>query len=70
MPANKIRATRVLHPPLFSNLNDIPVIIDVNRDGDFDILTYDQFGSTIGYYENQHSENPGNPSYASGFISM
>jgi len=51
-------------PPLFSNLNDIPVITDVNRDGDVDILSYNLFGSTIAYYENQAIENPGNPAFS------
>jgi len=49
--------------PMFANLNDIPVITDVNRDGDIDIIAYNTFGSTISYYENQTVENPGNPAY-------
>ncbi len=51
-------------PVVFSNINDIPAIVDVNHDGDIDILSYDQFGSTIGYYENQSVENTGNAAYA------
>ena len=50
--------------PMFSNLNDIPVIADINKDGDLDILSYNSFGSTIAYYENQTAENPGNPAFS------
>jgi hypothetical protein len=48
---------------VFSNVNDVPVITDVNRDGYIDILSYNTFGSTIGYYENQTGLNPGNPAF-------
>lgn len=35
---------------------DVPAIVDVNFDGDLDILTFGQFGITIHYYENQSVE--------------
>ncbi len=47
----------------FANYADIPVITDVNRDGDIDILTYAVFGTNVVYYENQSKEHPGNPHY-------
>ncbi len=49
---------------IYTNPGDIPVFTDVNRDGDLDILTYNKFGSTIAYYENQTMEHPGDPHYA------
>ena len=52
------------NPVMFSNINDIPAITDVNRDGDVDILSYGTFGSTIAYYENQSVENPGNAAFS------
>ena len=51
-------------PRMFTNILDIPAITDVNFDGDLDILTYDQFGSTIGYFENQSVEHTGDINYA------
>ena len=47
----------------FANYNDIPIVTDVNRDGDLDILTYAVFGTNVVYYENQAKEHPGNPYY-------
>lgn len=49
---------------IYANIADIPAIVDVNGDGDMDILTYDEFGATIGYYENQTIEHSGDSSYA------
>ncbi|HWB62916.1 MAG TPA: T9SS type A sorting domain-containing protein [Chitinophagales bacterium] len=43
---------------------DFPVFIDVNGDGDLDVLTYNISGTTISYYENLTKENPGDPAYA------
>ena len=51
------------NPIVFANYTDVPVYADVNGDGDIDVLSYDVFGSTIGYYENQTIENSGNPYY-------
>jgi hypothetical protein len=50
-----------LTPVIFANLADIPCFVDVNGDGDVDILTYSRFGTTISYYENQAVETGGNP---------
>jgi hypothetical protein len=49
---------------LFTVINDMPAFVDVNGDGDLDVLTYDEDGSAISYYENQTVENAGNPAYA------
>ncbi|MEX2590397.1 MAG: T9SS type A sorting domain-containing protein [Chitinophagales bacterium] len=38
---------------------DIPTIIDVNFDGDLDILTFNQGGTTISYFENLSMETFG-----------
>lgn len=38
---------------------DIPAFVDVNEDGDMDILTFDQFGGTVEWYENQDVESGG-----------
>ena len=55
-------------PPFYTNIwttiTDIPVITDVNGDGDMDILSYDIYGGTIGYFENLTKENVGDISYA------
>ena len=51
-------------PNLYTIISDMPAITDVNGDGDIDILTYDEFGSAIAYYENLTVENTGNPAYA------
>ncbi len=48
---------------IWTNISDIPVVTDVNFDGDMDILTYGVFGAGVEYYENQTVENPGNPSF-------
>ena len=48
---------------VFVNYVDIPVVTDVNRDGDLDILTYAVFGTNVVYYENQSKEHAGNPYY-------
>ncbi len=41
---------------LWTNSLGVPAIIDVNRDGDLDVLTFDLFGTDIEYYENQTKE--------------
>lgn len=35
---------------------DYPAIVDVDNDGDIDILTFEQGGATIGYFQNQSDE--------------
>lgn len=49
---------------LYTNIQDIPGIVDVTGDGTMDILAYTQFGSLIGYYKNLTAQNEGNPAYA------
>lgn len=49
---------------IWTNVDDIPAFVDVNRDGDIDVLTYGIFGSSVEYYENQFAEHPGDPHYA------
>lgn len=44
---------------IFISSVDIPAIVDVNNDGDMDILTFDQFGGTVEWYENQDIEAGG-----------
>jgi hypothetical protein len=51
-------------PYILTNINDVPPFADVNGDGDLDVLTYSLDGTTISYYENLTSENPGNPAYS------
>ncbi len=36
---------------------DLPAITDVDKDGDLDIVSYDQYGMFIGYYKNCQKEN-------------
>lgn len=42
---------------LFVSAVDIPAIVDVNHDGDIDILTFQQNGGYVIYYENQSQED-------------
>lgn len=53
------------YPNNYSNLNvsasDIPAIIDVDGDGDIDILTYSQSGLHVEYHKNQSMELYGIP---------
>ncbi|MBX7109887.1 MAG: T9SS type A sorting domain-containing protein [Chitinophagales bacterium] len=42
---------------LFVSAVDIPAIVDVNHDGDVDILTFQQNGGYAIYYENRSQEN-------------
>jgi len=42
---------------VFVSPGDIPAIIDMNNDGDIDVLSFDLFGGVIEYYENQSIEN-------------
>ena len=60
---NNCRDIRFLYPgaSIPSNIgvsaNDIPSIIDVDNDGDLDILTFAQLGSRIEMYRNLKTEN-------------
>ncbi len=45
--------------PLYVNAADIPSFIDVDDDGDLDILTFSINGSELEYQENQSQENYG-----------
>lgn len=44
---------------VFVSSIDIPAIVDVNGDGDLDVLTFNIFGFVIEYYENQSMELTG-----------
>lgn len=46
--------------PIFISFVDIPSIIDVDNDGDLDILTFQQSGGNIEYHQNQSMEMYGN----------
>lgn len=46
---------------LFVGSSDIPAIVDVDGDGDIDVLTYHQGGETIEYHQNQSMEMYGIP---------
>ena len=53
------------YPSLYSNLyvssSDIPAIVDVDGDGDIDILTFHQGGEHVEYHQNQSMELYGVP---------
>lgn len=53
------------YPLLYSNLNisssDIPAIVDVDFDGDIDVLTFSQSGKHVEYHQNQSMELYGIP---------
>ncbi len=49
---------------IWTNVSDIPVVTDVNFDGDLDILTYGVFGAGVEYYENQTVEHTGDIHFA------
>jgi hypothetical protein len=48
---------------IWTGVDDIPVFIDMNFDGDIDVLSYSIIGARIEYFENQTKENEGNPHY-------
>lgn len=48
---------------IWTNIDDLPEFVDVNNDGDLDVLTYGIFGASIEYYENQTMEHQGDPHY-------
>ena len=45
--------------PLFVNFADIPSFVDIDEDGDLDILTFSIGGAELEYHENQSQENHG-----------
>jgi len=45
--------------PIPANPVDIPAFVDVNKDGDLDILQFDFIGKYMEYYENQSIEKTG-----------
>lgn len=47
--------------PIPANPVDIPAFVDVNGDGDVDILQFDFIGKYVEWYENQSQENTGTP---------
>jgi hypothetical protein len=46
--------------PLYCNTADIPSITDIDNDGDLDILSFNELGSTLEYHKNLSMENYGN----------
>ena len=45
--------------PLFVNFADIPSFVDIDEDGDLDVLTFSIGGAELEYHENQSQENHG-----------
>jgi hypothetical protein len=45
--------------PLYCNTADIPAIVDIDNDGDLDILSFNELGSTVEYHKNLSMENHG-----------
>ena len=45
--------------PIFVTDADIPAIVDVNGDGDVDVLTFQSQGGVVEYFENQSMESTG-----------
>ncbi|MDO1447063.1 T9SS type A sorting domain-containing protein [Rhodocytophaga aerolata] len=45
---------------LYVSSTDIPAIVDVDNDGDLDILTFDDVGGSVEYHLNRSKENAGN----------
>ncbi len=50
--------------PLYVSGADIPAVVDLDNDGDIDILTFDETGNRITYFKNRAVENH-NPSHLS-----
>lgn len=48
---------------LWTNIEDVPIITDVNGDGYLDFLTYGIFGTSVSYYQNLTGTQPGNAAY-------
>lgn len=65
MPLLLYRFDNTSYPYIWTSIDDVPAFVDVNFDGDIDVLTFDVLGgSTIQYFENQTMENIGNPAFA------
>ena len=47
---------------VYVSVVDIPVVKDIDKDGDIDILSFDPTGSTVFFYENRGAEDFGDPS--------
>lgn len=63
-PLLLFRFDQVTYTNIWTSSDDVPAFVDVNFDGDIDILTFDVLGgSTIQYFENQTMENTGNPAF-------
>lgn len=45
---------------LWTNGLGVPAIVDVNHDGDLDVLAFDVYGTTVQYFENQTVETSAN----------
>ena len=45
--------------PVFASPADVPVVDDIDGDGDFDILSFDPLGSSIAFYKNYSVEELG-----------
>lgn len=64
MPLLLYRFDNTSYPYIWTSIDDVPAFVDVNFDGDIDVLTFDVLGgSTIQYFENQTMENIGNPAF-------
>ncbi len=46
--------------PLYVSPPDVPAIVDIDNDGDLDILSFNILGSTVEYHKNFSMENYGN----------
>ena len=64
MPLLLYKFDETSYPYIWTSIDDVPAFVDVNFDGDIDVLTFDVLGgSTIQYFENQTMENQGNPTF-------
>lgn len=46
--------------PLYVAPNDIPSLVDIDKDGDLDVLTFHVFGAVMEFHKNLSMENHGN----------
>ncbi|MCB9234859.1 MAG: T9SS type A sorting domain-containing protein [Bacteroidia bacterium] len=57
LETNKLKSTNGSSTAdIYVTLGDVPAILDVDGDGDVDILTYDAGGSFLGWYSNQSAD--------------